>query len=217
MKVKVVLAEEHVILRNGLRALFAQEETAQVVGEAATGPDAVRLAGRLGPQLVMLDIDIPELSAIEVTRQIVTARPATKVLIMSLHSGARLVDESLKAGACGYVGDDCDFAQLMTAIQAVLAGNTYLSPAVTKVIVSKYIQHGVESEAGVVCGLTSREREVLQLLAQGRTTKEIALALSRGSKTIETHRQHLMAKLNVNSIAELTKYALREGLTDLGA
>ena len=138
-----------------------------------------------------------------------------RILVMSLHTGARFVEETLKMGAVGYLGDDCDFAQLKAAIGAVMAGQTYLTPTVTKVVVARYLDHSGESDSSPVSKLTPREREVLQLLAQGQSVKQIAMAIHRSAKTVETHRQQLMRKLNMSSVAELTKCAIREGLTSL--
>lgn len=213
MRTRAIVAEEHRILRDGVRSML-QEDNIEVVADTDSGIEAVRLTNRINPHLVLIDIDIPELGAVEATRQIVTVHPTVKVIIMSLHSDARLVNEALKAGAASYVGDDCDATQLAAAVDAVMRGQTYLSPAVTKLVVAKYLNPLEESGAAPDAGLTSREREVLKLLAEGRSIKEIALALHRSGKTIVTHRQHVMEKLNLSNIAELTKYAIREGLTN---
>lgn len=203
------------MLRDSLRLLLGAQTEFEVVGETGRGGEALRLVGSLAPHIVLLDIDLPELNGVAATEAIVKAHPSVRIVILSLHAEARFVEETLKAGASGYLGDDCDFTQLSAAIRAVMAGQTYLSPAVTKVVVAKYLSGSAGSVPGPFGTLTARQREVLQRMAEGKSTKEIALSLHLSGKTVETHRQQLMERLNLHTVAELTKYAVREGLTGL--
>ncbi len=215
MKISVVLAEEHLILREGLRALLKAERDVDVIAETGSGLEALDLVERLSPNVVLLDVDIPGMHSVDAVRSITATHPSTKVVVLSLHSTARCVHEALEAGAAGYVGNDCNFSQLAAAIRAVAGGNQYLSPAATKAVVSRYLGQAPRLTSGAFTSLSACQRQVLQLLADGKSTKEIAVALHRSAKTVETHRQQVMQRLNMHTIAELTKYALREGLTNL--
>ncbi|MCK4850963.1 MAG: response regulator transcription factor [Phycisphaerae bacterium] len=215
MSIRIVLADDHQLFRDGLSALLAQEAELELVGEAANGRTAVELAGELAPDVVVMDISMSDLNGIEATRQIVQRTLATKVLALSMHSDRRFVEGMLQAGASGYLLKDCANEEFVRAIREVAAGRTYLSPAVAGQVVEEYV-HGERAKAGALSRLlTAREREVLQLVAEGLRTKEIANRLHISSKTAETHRQQLMNKLNIHSVAELTKFAVREGLTSL--
>lgn len=187
----------------------------EVIGETEGGLAAVRFIQEMSPDVVVMDITMPDLNGIEITHQIVNKAPGVKVLALSMHSEARFVVAMLAAGAAGYLLKDCAFEELAQGIRTVAANQTYLSPAIIDVVVKDYIHRSEETDTTAFSVLTAREREVLQLLAEGKTTKEIALRLSLSVKTIETYRQQIMAKLNIQSIAELTKYAIREGLTAL--
>ena len=215
MSVSVVLVDDHTIVRDGLRALLDKNPTMVVVGEAADGRSAVRLAKDMSPDVVIMDVAMSDLNGIEATRQIMAEAPRVKVLALSMYSDRVFVSEMLKAGASGYLLKDCAFDELAHAIETVMAGRIYLSPGISDVVVADYLErleHDGESASSL---LTPREREVLQLLAEGKSTKQIAARLQVSSKTIDTHRQQLMAKLGVHSIAELTKYAISQGLSAL--
>ena len=215
MSIRILLADDHQLFCDGLRALLDKEVDLEVVAESKDGRSAVQQAGELKPDVIVMDISMPDLNGMEATRQIVHRTPGTKVLALSMHSDRRFVEGMLKAGACGYLLKDCANEEFIRAIREVAAGRTYLSSAVAGQVVEEYV-HGERAEAGAESGvLTAREREVLQLVAEGLRTKEIADRLHISPKTAETHRQQLMNKLNIHSVADLTKFALREGLTSL--
>lgn len=215
MPTRIILADDHQIVREGLATLLEQEEDMRVVGTAADGRAAVKLAAELSPDVVVLDVGMPGLNGIEAARQITGALPAAKILALSMHSDRRFVLEMLRAGAAGYLLKDCAFDELAHAIRTIVAGQTYLSPRIAGVVVEGFLQQGEPGERTGAAALTPREREVLQLLAEGMATKQVAHHLGVSSKTIETHRRQIMTKLELDSVAELTKYAIREGLTSL--
>lgn len=215
MSIRVLIADDHRIVREGLRSLLEKESDMEVIGETEGGLSAVRFIQEMSPDVVVMDITMPDLNGIEITHQIANKAPGVKVLALSMHSEARFVVAMLAAGAAGYLLKDCAFEELAQGIRTVAANQTYLSPAIIDVVVKDYIHRSEGTDTTAFSVLTAREREVLQLLAEGKTTKEIALRLCLSVKTIETHRQQIMAKLNIQSIAKLTKYAIREGLTTL--
>lgn len=215
MSTRVLIADDHKIFREGLRALLEKQRGIEVVAEAKDGLEAVRFAQKLIPDVVIMDVAMPEKNGMEATRETLEVLPKTKVIALSMHSDRRFVLQMLKAGAVGYLLKDSAFEELAAAIQAVVSGQTYLSPKITDVVIKEYLHSQARSEASVFTILTHREREVLQLLAEGKSTKEIAATLHVSVKTIETHRQQVMDKLDIHSVAELTKYAIREGLTSL--
>ena len=215
MSVRLLLADDHKIMREGLKALLDQRADAQVVAEAENGLEAVQLAQKLRPDIVIMDIGMAGLNGIEATRQIIADVPGVKVIALSMHSDKRFVIEMLKAGASGYLLKDSAPEELTSAIRALAANRPYLSPKITDVVLKDYLSTLSQTGPTAFTVLTAREREVLQLIAEGKTTKEIASVLQVSVKTIETHRQQMMEKLNIRSIAELTKYAVREGLTSL--
>lgn len=215
MPIAVLLADDHKIIREGLRALLEKEREVEVVGEAENGHRALEMAQELSPHVVVMDISMPDLNGIEATRKLVRAQPLTKVIALSVHSDKRFVSRMFKAGASGYLLKDCAFDELVSAIKQVAGGRFYVSPGVGGAMVQDYVKALESSESAAYALLSPREREVLQLLAEGMPTKEIASHLHVSVKTIETHRQHIMEKLDAHSVAELTKYAIREGLTSL--
>lgn len=215
MGIKVLLVDDHRIILEGLRILLSQEPDISVVGEAADGREALVLARKLKPDLVIMDITMPELNGIEATRQLLADCPEAKVIALSIHADPRYVLEMLKAGASGYLLKQCAYEDLSRAIREVLANRAYLSPDVTQTLLKDYVQFFSKEEASAYTTLSPREREVLQLLAEGHSTKEVAARLTVSIKTIETHRQNLMRKLGLGSTAQLVKYAIREGLTAL--
>ena len=202
-------------MREGLRTLIEKQPHMEVVAEAENGRTAVQLARRLFPEVVVMDIGMPDLNGIEATRQILADNPKVKVIALSMHSAKRFVVEMLRAGSSGYLLKDCAFEELASAIRTVIDNQIYVSPGITDMVIKDYVHKLSKAEFSVVSILTPREREVLQLLAEGKTTKQIAATLKVSVKTIETYRQQIMHKLNLHSVAELTKYAIREGITSL--
>lgn len=215
MTIKVIIADDHKIMRDGLRTLLAKHAGITVVGEAEDGRETVQLAKKLSPDVVIMDIAMPDLNGIEATRKIVAEHPGVKVIALSMHSDRRFVSEMLKAGASAYLLKDCAFEELVTAIQSVMKNKPYLSPGITGVVIEQYVRGRAKPGSPVFSPLSDREREVLHLMAEGKTTKEIASQLNLSIKTVETHRMNIMEKLDIHTIAELTKYAIREGLTSL--
>ena len=215
MGVRVLIADDHRIVRDGLRSLIAEEQDMSVVGEAENGRAAVELAQELSPDVVIMDVSMPGLNGLEATRQIRKAVPAPRVIALSMHADRRFVTGMLSAGASGYLLKDCAFEELVRAIRAVASGQTYLSPGVAGAVVQDYVNRLAASDQPAPSVLSPREREVLQLVAEGWATKEIAAQLHVSVKTIETHRRQIMDKLGVGSVAELTKQAIRMGLTSL--
>jgi len=186
-----------------------------VVGEAEDGRETVQLVQKLAPAVVIMDIGMPDLNGIEATRQIIAEHPHIKVVALSMHSDRRFVSEMLKAGASAYLLKDCAFEELVSAILTVMKNKIYLSPGIAGVVIENFIRNAPKSESSVFSLLSDREREVLQLMAEGKATKAIASHLHVSIKTVETHRINIMTKLDLHSVAELTKYAIREGLTSL--
>jgi DNA-binding NarL/FixJ family response regulator len=215
MTIRVLLADDHKIVREGMRSLLEKEPDIDVVAMADNGRKAIQLARELKPDVAVLDIAMPEMNGIEATRRISSDDPEITVLVLSMHSARRFVTEALSAGAKGYLLKDCASEELVRAIRTVAANETYLSPKVAGVIVKDYLKHSPETTLSPESFLTNREREILQLISEGKSTKEIAFKLAVSIKTIETHRHQIMKKLNLHSVAELTKYAIREGLTPL--
>ncbi len=215
MSTRILLADDHKIVREGLKALIEKHPGMEVIAEADNGRTAVKLARELLPDVVIMDLAMPDLNGIEATRQIVEKSRDVKVVVLSMHSEKRFVVEMLKAGASGYLLKDCAFEELVGAIHAVGAKRRYLSAGLNDAVIKDYLALHPRSELPAQSGLTPREREVLQLFAEGKSTREIASALKLSAKTIETHRRQLMEKLDLHSVAELTKYAVREGLTSL--
>jgi len=215
MSIRILLAEDHQITREGLRSLLEKEPDMEVVAEAREGRSAVQLAREVLPEVVIMDVTMPELNGMEATRRIVSELEGVKVIALSMHSDASFVSEMLKNGARGYLLKDCAFEELARAIRAVTEGKTYLSPSISGVVVEGYLHRLSKTKPRAGGVLSDREREVLQLIAEGKSTKEIALKLHISVKTVETHRRQIMKKLDIHTIAELTKYAIRKGFTSL--
>ena len=215
MTTRIILADDHGIMREGLRALLEKQSGIEVIAEADNGRTTVELSRELKPDVVIIDIAMPDLNGIEATRQIVAESPGVKVIALSMHSDRKFVKEMLSAGASGYMLKDSAFEELDKAISTVNDNKTYLSPGIAGTVVKDYLGKIVTYNSSTSIALTNREREVLQLFAEGKTTKQIASLLFLSIKTIETHRKQIMGKLGLNGIAELTKYAIREGLTSL--
>lgn len=215
MSTGILLVDDHAIIRQGLRSLLEKQPDLEVVAEAEDGRKAIELVRELLPDIVIMDVTMPSLNGIEATRQICSDFPEVKVIALSIHSNRRFIGDMLQAGAAGYILKDSLFEELVRAIKAVTAGDRYLSPKITGVVIDDYIKHLSTSAESPLATLTSREREVLQLVAEGRSTKQVALELHVSTKTIEANRRQIMEKLDLHSVAELTKYAIREGLTSL--
>jgi DNA-binding NarL/FixJ family response regulator len=215
MSIKVLIADDHQIIREGLHAMLEKEPGIEVVGEAENGRIALRMARELIPDVIIMDVAMPDLNGIEATRQIVAEFSTVKVIALSMHDDRRFVLNMFKAGAKGYMLKDCAFNDLAKAIRVVVANKTYLSSEIADIVVRDYLCSAPSKESSAFHLLSSREREVLQLLAEGEGTNQIAEKLHISSKTVETYRSQIMAKLKIRSVAELTKYAIREGLTML--
>jgi DNA-binding NarL/FixJ family response regulator len=215
MSIRVILADDHKIIREGLRNLLEKQDDLEIIAEAGNGRTTIKLAHELTPDLIVMDTIMPDLNGIEATRKIIADNPRIKIIALSMHSDRQFVIEMLKAGAMGYMLKDCAFEELIYAINSVINNQMYLSPKITTVMLKEYMRGVKKEKTSVFSVLSNREREVLQLIAEGKTTKEIAYHLNVSIKTIDTHRQQIMNKLKIHSIAELTKYAVREGLTPL--
>ena len=209
-----MLADDHDVVRAGVRTVLERLADVEVVGEAQNGREALEMAQRLGPDVVLMDISMPDLNGVEAARQMRAAVEGVRVIALSMHSDRQFVSEMLRAGAAGYLVKNSVAQQLPLAIRAVRAGKVFLSPEVADVVVEDFVRNN-PGRGGVFESLSSREREVLQLLAEGKSNKEIAAKLSISAKTVESHRAQLMSKLKLHSVAELTKLAIREGLTSL--
>lgn len=214
MLIKVLIAEDHKIVREGLCSLLSKEADIRVIAEAEDGATAVQLARELIPDVVVMDIGLPNLNGIEATRQIVASLPGVKVIGLSMHSDKRYVLEMLKAGAKAYLLKNCAFEEMVQAVRNVIKNKVYLSQKITETMINEQILLTKE-ENSVFTLLSDRERQVLQLIAEGKSMKEIAYSLNVSLKTAETYRQRIMEKLNMHSVAELTRYAIREGLIQL--
>ena len=215
MSTRVLLVDDHAIIRQGLCSLLEKQPDIEVVGSVEDGRKAVDIARELAPDLVIMDISMPNLNGIDATRKIIGEMGDVKIIALSIHSSRHFVAEMLKAGASGYILKECLFDELVEAIKTVLNGGTYLSPKITGVVIDDYVKRlstQYQPEGPV---LNEREREVLQFLSEGKSTKQIAVQLHVSAKTIESNRRNIMDKLGINSVAELTKYAVREGLTPL--
>jgi DNA-binding NarL/FixJ family response regulator len=215
MSIKIILADDHRITREGIRSLLNEQPDMRVVAETGTGRAAVELAADLAPDVVVMDVTMPELNGVEATRQIKAENPAVKVLVLSMHSERQFVSEMLSAGASGYLLKDCPSDELVRGIRTVAAGTMYLSPNVQGILLKSAPASAAGGRESDWRSLSPREREVLQRVAEGKNTKEIALELHLSPKTVETHRRQVMSKLQLNSVAELTHFAIREGFTSL--
>ncbi len=213
MPMRILLADDHTIVRQGLRKILEESRDWQVVGEAGNGREAVRLALELQPDVAILDIGMPLLNGIEAARQIARRLPDTRILILSMHSDEAYIIQALEAGAKGYLLKDTADADLLGAVAAVMRGKSFFSPAVARVMLDDYVRR--LRDRGIVDRydtLSEREREIFQLIAEGKTNKEIAEILGVSPSTIETHRGHIMEKLDVHSAVEMVLYAVRKGI-----
>jgi DNA-binding NarL/FixJ family response regulator len=209
-RIRILLADDHAVVRQGFKMILDAEADMEIVGEAANGREALELAEQLRPDVVVMDVAMPELNGIEATRRLASSVPHARVVALSMHKDSVYVREILRAGARGYLLKDSGAADLVAAIHAVASGESYLSPAVSNAVLDDYRRHATNP----IDLLTSREREVLQLLAEGKTNKEIAGVLNLSVYTVEAHRGRIMEKLNLHSIGELVLFAVRNGLIE---
>lgn len=211
--IRIILADDHVVMRNGLRLLLERQPNLEVLAEAADGREAVAICEKLRPDVLVLDIAMPNLNGIEAARQVAAKLPNTAIVILSMHADESYVLRALKAGARAYLLKDSAEADLINAIRAVNEGKAFFSPAISKMLVEDYMrrleQRGVEDSYEL---LTTREREILQLLAEGKANKEVAAILNLSLYTVETHRGNILQKLNLHSVPELILYAVRKGV-----
>jgi len=213
MSIRLIVADDHVILRHGLSKSLQMEKDMEIIAQANNGRTAVQLAQELSPDVIIMDIGMPDLNGIEATRQIVKNSPKVRVIALSMHSAKKFIVEMFKAGASGYLLKDCEFDELVNAIRTVASGKNYISPSISGILVETCITDGVKNKESAFSTLTKREREVLQLITEGKTTKQTAKCLHISPKTVEAHRLNIMNKLNIDNMAQLTKYAIQEGLT----
>jgi DNA-binding NarL/FixJ family response regulator len=214
-KIRVLLADDHTILRDGIRSLLEDQQDIEVIGEAEDGQTAVKMATQLDPDIVIMDIAMPLLNGLEATRHIRRDSPQVKVLILTMHENEEYIRQVLAAGAFGYVLKDAAARDLLGAIRAVYNGESVLSPAITRLVIEDYLRWGDMQPVDASNGLTSREREVLQLIAEGYTNKEIAEILCLSIKTIQSHRTNLMGKLDLHDRGELIKYAIQKKIIEI--
>jgi DNA-binding NarL/FixJ family response regulator len=209
--IRILLADDHTLVRGGIRALLETIERVEVVAESEDGREALELIGKHRPDVALLDIGMPGLSGLEVARRAQKESPRTRVVILSMHADASYVTQALRAGVAGYLVKGAAVAELPLAIKTVMKGETYLTPKISRSVVEQFLDDGEEA-ADPLSGLTARQREILQLIAEGRTTKEIAGVLDVSVKTVETHRARLMERLDIHDVPGLVRFAIRAGL-----
>ena len=212
MAIRILVADDHAILREGLSSLLRKESDFDLVGEAHDGLSALDLMRKLKPDVAVIDISMPKPDGIEVCRTMTAQQPSTRIIALSLHNERQTLFSILKAGASGYVLKNCAFQELATAIRNVAAGQSYISPKLSNLLIDELVNPQAGNQADV---LTEREQKIVKMLSEGSTSKQIAAKLNVSIKTVDTHRRQIMDKLKVNSVAELTKYALRTGMTTL--
>lgn len=213
--IRILLADDHAIVCEGFRSLLASEPGMEVIAEADNGRTAVEFAQNKQPDLVVMDISMPDLNGIEATRRIMRDSPSIRIIALSMHNDKRYITEMLKAGARGYLLKKGAFQELVAAIRVVMEGRIYLSPDITGIVVEDYLKNVPENDSSIRSLLTERELEILQLVAEGKSMKEIAYLLELSVKTVSNHRQNIMEKLKIDSLASLVKYAIREGFSSL--
>ena len=209
-RIRILLADDHAVVRQGFKMILGAEADMEIVGEAGNGREALELAEKWKPDVVVMDVAMPELNGIEATRRMMGSLPHTRVIALSMHKDSVFVREGLRAGARGYLLKDSGASDLVSAVRAVANGEGYLSPAVSNAVLDDYRKHVTNP----IDLLSSREREVLQMLAEGKTNKEIAGVLNLSVYTVDAHRGHIMEKLNLHSINDLVRFAVRNGLID---
>jgi two-component system response regulator NreC len=212
---RIVIAEDHTILRAGLRALFSSRKDIEVVGEAGDGREAVRIVDKLVPDLLLIDLSMPKLNGIEAIREIKNRHPRIKIIVLTVHKNEEYIMASLEAGATGYILKDASQNELILALEYVMDGKTFLSPSISGKVVDAYLMNKKTNKTSLLDNLTSRELEVLKLIAEGHKNKDIADHLCISLKTVEKHRSNLMAKLDRHNTAALTAYAIEKGIVTL--
>jgi len=215
MTYSILLADDHTIFRDGLKALIEKQDDLKVIAQASNGKQAFQLANQLIPDLAIIDISMPELNGFEATKAILKKIPKMKIIALSMHAQRHYILEMFKAGASAYLLKDCAVDELTRAIRLVMGGQSYISPSIKSFNHSEFFRSLENKKSPARNTLTTREREILQLLTEGKTTKQIAVGCLISGKTVETHRAHIMKKLNIDNLPDLTKYALREGITSL--
>lgn len=215
MTVRILIVDDHQVVRDGLKALLDQPPRYAVIGTAKDGREGVTLSRKLSPDVVIMDVAMPELNGVDAARRILADSPDVRIVALSMHADRRYVSGMLQAGALAYVRKESAFEEISAAVDAVTQGTVYLGEGIADVVVGELRQLGAARPSDDADSLSDREREVLQLLAEGRKTAEIAAALYVSTKTVETHRRQIMSKLSLDSIAALTKYAIRKGLISL--
>jgi two-component system response regulator NreC len=215
-RIRVLLAEDHTIVRQGIAALLGTESDMEVVGEASNGLEAIALAKRLSPDVIIMDIGMRQLNGLEATREIKKLFPSMKILVLTMYDNEEWIFQILRAGASGYLIKDSAMTDLTSALRAVYQGDSYLSPSISKMVIEEYIRKAESGEKkGVENLLSGREREILQLIAEGNSIPQISNLLCISKKTVEAHKTHIMEKLNIHDKVGLIKYAIRSGLTKL--
>lgn len=215
MNIRILIVDDHSITREGLKVLLNKIENFEVIAEAENGRVALSMARKLQPDVVVMDINMPDLNGVDASRQILSELPQTRIIALSMYSDKSYVRGMLKSGVAGYLLKNCAFEELQGAIDTVMRGQTYLSPKISEIVRKEFVKMMTTEEIGTTELLTDKEREVLQLIAEGRKTKEIAERLHISVKTVEARRSKIMEKLNINNVAGLTKFAIREGLTSI--
>jgi two-component system response regulator NreC len=213
--VRVVVVDDHTLIRQGIVGLLSSQPDIEVVGQAGSGQEAIAAAAALSPDVVLMDVSMPGLSGLEATKEIRSRQPDVQVLILTIHDREDYLYQALRAGASGYVLKGADVQDLLAAVRSAQRGEVYLYPSVTKALVADFLRRGATGGDPAGDGLTDREREILTLIAQGRTTSEIAADLFLSPHTVQSHRDHIMTKLDLHSKAALIKYAISKGLIDL--
>ncbi len=215
MKIKILLVDDHQILRDGIRSILKGHRDIEVIGEASNGRTAIKLVDELKPDVVIMDISMPDMNGIDATKRIKEKHPDVKIIALSMHHDRQFLSEIFRAGASGYLIKDSAFDELEQAIRFVMDGKSYINPQIASLLIDSIIKQTPTPSHHGLSLLTERERQVLQLIADGKSTKEIAAELKVSTKTVESHRRQVMGKLNIKSVAELTKFAIREGLTSI--
>lgn len=217
-KIKILIADDHRLVREGLKALLESQSDIEIVGEASDGHETIKKTKELQPDIVLMDISMPNLNGLEATRTIRRKYPNTKVLILTMHLNDEYIFQSLQLGASGYLLKENAAEDLINAIRSVQEGNSYLSPSISKTVIEAYLRKRTTGKGGSAFEvLTAREREILQLIAEGFTNKEIGKKLYISTKTVEAHRAHIMKKLDIHEVAKLVRFAIQKGLVDVNS